>query len=91
MAQLERIYVANDTDATDYYETCFRIVGATNWTQQTNKHPLPIYSSVSPYVNSAYIALQPLADGTDYEYQTRRWNNAGQFSDWFTGTFTTGV
>ena len=81
MAQLVRIYIDGDTNSTDYYETLFRIDGATNWTQQIDYYPLPIYQSVSPAIDSAYIGLQPLADGTDYEYQVRRFNPDGQFSE----------
>jgi len=90
MAQLERIYIADDTNSTLYYEVWYRIVGTTTWTQETFAYPLPVYVSVSPSVNSAFIGLQPLADGTDYEYQVRRFNNDNQYSAWFTGTFTTG-
>lgn len=90
MARLHRLFIGDDSSATLYYELWFRIVGATNWTQQTYSYPLPTYTSVSPVVDSAYIGIEPLADATDYEYQVRRFNVDNQFSDWVEGTFTTG-
>lgn len=90
MARFARIFIDDDSSSTLYYETWFRIVGATNWTQQTDEYPLPIYSSTSPAINSAYIGLAPLSDGTDYEYQVRRFNPDNEASDWHEGTFTTG-
>ena len=90
MARLSRIFIDDDTSATLYYEVWYRISGATNWTQQTFTYPLPIYSSVSPAIESAFIGLQPLADGTEYEYKVRRFNPDNQFSDWVEGSFTTG-
>ena len=89
MARLHRIYIDDDTSSTNYYEVWYRIVGATNWTQQIFFYPLPIYVSVSPVVNSAYIGLQPLADATDYECKMRRFNPDNQFSDWEQNDFTT--
>lgn len=89
MAQLARIFIGDDSSDTLYYETFFRIQGATNWTQKISNYPLPVYTSASPAINSAYIILQPLADSTDYEYKVRRFNNDNQYSDWYTGTFTT--
>lgn len=90
MAEFARIYINDDTNATLYYELWYRIVGATNYTQITANYPLPIYTSVSPAINSAYIGIGPLADSTDYEYKVRRFNNDNQPSDWDEGTFTTG-
>ena len=91
MARLHRLFVGDDDSSTLYYELWFRIVAATNWTQQTFAYPLPIYESVSPAIESAFIGIQPLADDTDYEYKVRRFNPDNQFSDWVVGTFTTGI
>lgn len=90
MARLHRFFVGDDDSSTLYYELWFRIAGTTAWTQQTYAYPLPVYQSVSPAIDSAYIGLQPLADATDYEVQVRRFNPDNQFSDWYEGTFTTG-
>jgi len=91
MARLARIFIDDDTNATLYYEVWFRIQGTTAWTQLTYTHPLPIYSSVSPAVNSAFIGIYPLADNTTYEYKVRRFNADNQFSAWYEDTFTTGL
>ena len=90
MARLQRLFVTNDDSSTLYFEVWFRIVGATNFTQQVFDHPLPVYQSVSPVIDSAFIGLQPLADSTDYEGKMRRFNIDNQFSDWEDFTFTTG-
>jgi hypothetical protein len=90
MAQSVRLFIDGDTNATLFYELWYRIQNTTAWTQVTYNYPLPIYTSVSPATSSAYIGIQPLADNTVYEYQVRRFNNSNQYSDWETGTFTTG-
>lgn len=90
MARLHRFFIDNDDNNTLLFELQFRITGGTNWTSLTYNHPLPIYQSVSPAINSAYIQVQPLADATEYDYRIRRVDTNNQASDWVTGTFTTG-
>lgn len=90
MAQFVRIYVGDDSSATLYYETQYRITGTTAWTQQIDNYPLPTYEADSPIFESAYIGIGPLADDTEYDYKTRRFNPSNQSSDWEEGTFTTG-
>ena len=91
MARLHRLFVGDDDQDMLYCELWFRIVGATNWTQQIITYPAPIYESVSPALSTPYLPIQPLADDTDYEWKRRLFNADNQFSDWKEGTFTTGI
>ena len=105
MAQRRLIYVADDNSIvssspltfldTLYYETWFRIQGSGNetnaWNQQIDNSPLPTISIASPAGDMPYISLQPLPDDTTYEFKMRRFNSLNQASEWFEGTFTTGI
>jgi hypothetical protein len=90
MAQLIRIYISDDSSSTAFYETQYRIVGTTAYTQQIDNYPLPVYETVSPVFESSFIGISPLADATDYECQVRRFSTTNQYSDWVDYTFTTG-
>lgn len=90
MAQTIRLYIADDSSATLYYETLYRITGTTAWTQQINNYPLPTYTSESPAFESAYVKISPLADDTTYDYEIRRFNTSNEASVFDSGTFTTG-
>ncbi len=103
MAQRRLIYIADDHSIinsspltyldTLYYETWYRIVGSGNdtnaWNQQIDYSPLQTTALASPLVDMPYIALQPLADATDFEFKVRRFNSDNQASEWFEGTFST--
>jgi len=101
MAQRILLFVPSDDEPvsmspltyidTLYYELQYRIVGTTGWTPHIEYSPLPLYTSVSPAGEIPYISIPLLPDNTDFEYQLRRFNSDNQPSDWFTGTFTTGV
>jgi len=90
MARLHRLYLSDDPATALNYEVWFRIVGATNWTQLFFNHPLPTMEVLSPPMEAPFIALGPLADATEYEYQYRMFNQDNQPGNWETGTFTTG-
>lgn len=105
MAQRRLIYIADDNSVltpspltildTLYYETWYRIVGSGNvtnaWNQQIDESPLATIDTISPVATMPYISLQPLAEDTLYEFKVRRFNSDNQASDWFEGTFTTGI
>ena len=91
MSQIAQIPVPNDATVvgTLYYETQWRITGMTSYASQLNNSPLPTMAVLSPAGTVPYVQLPPLADGTDYEFQMRRFDANSNPSAWFTGTFTT--
>lgn len=100
MAQRRLIYVEDDNSEispspltildTLYYETWFRVQGTQGWNQQIDYSPLNTYEvATSPPSEMPCIVLAPLADGTTYEFKTRRFDSDNNFSEWFEDTFTT--
>lgn len=92
MSQIAQIPVPNDATVagTVYFETQYRITGVESFTTQYDNHPLPVLAIVSPWTNVPFVQIKvPLADATNYEYMMRRFDEQGNASPYFTGTFTT--
>ncbi len=74
---------------TAYYETWYKPTTTQTWLQQVDISPLPVKMFASPGVVEPYIILSPLPGSTNYQYQIRRFDSDGNFSQWVTGNFTT--
>lgn len=75
---------------TKYYELWYRQTNNPNWSQLIANSPLNDYTTVSPAGSTPCIIIAPLPDSTSYEFQVRRFDSNNNFSEWVTGSFTTG-